>query len=46
MPLAWNEIKTRAAAFRELLLSADHRNAGPTSPPEGLFLWNVEYPNR
>jgi tRNA pseudouridine38-40 synthase len=32
------------ADFRRLLLSADHRNAGPTAPPEGLFLWNVEYP--
>jgi tRNA pseudouridine38-40 synthase len=34
------------AGFRELLLSGDRRNAGPTAPPEGLFLWNVEYPPR
>ncbi|MDR1256993.1 MAG: tRNA pseudouridine(38-40) synthase TruA [Spirochaetaceae bacterium] len=31
------------AGFRRLLLSCDHRNAGPTAPPAGLFLWNVEY---
>jgi tRNA pseudouridine38-40 synthase len=31
-------------AFRELLLSSDHSKAGPTAPPRGLFLWNVEYP--
>jgi tRNA pseudouridine38-40 synthase len=32
-------------AFSELLLSRDHKNAGPTAPPQGLFLWNVEYPS-
>ncbi|MDR1148898.1 MAG: tRNA pseudouridine(38-40) synthase TruA [Spirochaetaceae bacterium] len=31
------------AAFKELLLSGDHKKAGPTAPPCGLFLWNVEY---
>jgi tRNA pseudouridine38-40 synthase len=31
------------AAFGELLLAGDHSKAGPTAPPEGLFLWNVEY---
>jgi tRNA pseudouridine38-40 synthase len=31
------------AAFRDLLLSGDHKMAGPTAPPQGLFLWNVEY---
>jgi tRNA pseudouridine38-40 synthase len=31
------------AAFRELLLSGDHGKAGPVAPPQGLFLWNVEY---
>jgi tRNA pseudouridine38-40 synthase len=29
--------------FKELLLSGDHGRAGPTAPPQGLFLWNVEY---
>ncbi|MDR2659496.1 MAG: tRNA pseudouridine(38-40) synthase TruA [Spirochaetaceae bacterium] len=31
------------AAFKELLVLGDHRKAGPTAPPCGLFLWNVEY---
>jgi tRNA pseudouridine38-40 synthase len=31
------------AAFKELLFSGDHKKAGPTAPPHGLFLWNVEY---
>jgi tRNA pseudouridine38-40 synthase len=31
------------AAFRKLLLSGDHGKAGPTAPPQGLFLWNVQY---
>ncbi|MDR1363404.1 MAG: tRNA pseudouridine(38-40) synthase TruA [Spirochaetaceae bacterium] len=30
-------------AFKELLFSGDHKKAGPTAPPQGLFLWNVEY---
>jgi tRNA pseudouridine38-40 synthase len=32
------------SAFREILLAGDHGMAGPTLPPQGLFLWNVEYP--
>jgi tRNA pseudouridine38-40 synthase len=32
-----------AASFRELLNSGDHALAGPTLPPEGLFLWKVDY---
>jgi tRNA pseudouridine38-40 synthase len=31
------------AAFKDMLLEGDHSKAGPTAPPEGLFLWNVEY---
>ncbi|MDR2097650.1 MAG: tRNA pseudouridine(38-40) synthase TruA [Spirochaetaceae bacterium] len=31
------------AAFRELLIEGDRLKAGPTAPPRGLFLWNVEY---
>jgi tRNA pseudouridine38-40 synthase len=31
------------SAFNNLLLSGDHKKAGPTAPPNGLFLWNVEY---
>ena len=29
--------------FNRILLSGDHSKAGPTAPPGGLFLWNVEY---
>ena len=34
------------AAFKELLSSGDNSRAGPTAPPQGLFLWNVEYPRK
>jgi tRNA pseudouridine38-40 synthase len=29
--------------FKEIILGRNHALAGPTAPPEGLFLWNVEY---
>jgi tRNA pseudouridine38-40 synthase len=32
--------------FRALLRNGDHGKAGPTAPPHGLFLWNVEYRQR
>jgi tRNA pseudouridine38-40 synthase len=28
---------------QKLLFSGDHRSAGPTAPPEGLFLWKIDY---
>jgi len=28
---------------KELLLAKDRRKAGPTAPPQGLFLWRIEY---
>lgn len=28
---------------QKLLFSRDHRSAGPTAPPEGLFLWQIDY---
>jgi len=28
---------------QKLLFSGDHRSAGPTAPPEGLFLWQIDY---
>lgn len=30
--------------FEAVLRSKDRRNAGETAPPQGLFLWSVEYP--
>jgi tRNA pseudouridine38-40 synthase len=30
-------------AFREIIDSKNHRLAGPTAPPNGLFLWKIEY---
>jgi tRNA pseudouridine38-40 synthase len=29
--------------LRDMLKSGDHRLAGPTLPPSGLFLWKVDY---
>ena len=30
--------------FEAVLRSKDRRNAGETAPPQGLFLWSIEYP--
>ncbi len=35
-----------AARMRAILESGDRKQAGPTAPPQGLFLWNVEYGER
>ena len=35
-----------AALMRAILESRDRKQAGPTAPPQGLFLWNVEYGER
>ncbi|MBO5691131.1 MAG: tRNA pseudouridine(38-40) synthase TruA, partial [Spirochaetaceae bacterium] len=32
-----------AGFFREILEKKDRRLAGPTAPPQGLFLWNVSF---
>jgi len=42
------EAKTSSQAeasdlMRGILEGCDRKKAGPTAPPEGLFLWNVEY---
>ena len=30
--------------FERILRSKDRRNAGETAPPQGLFLWSIDYP--
>jgi len=35
-----------SALMRDILEGVDRKKAGPTAPPEGLFLWNVEYETR
>ena len=35
--------KRSVAEFHQILASKDRRQAGPTAPPQGLFLLNVEY---
>ena len=37
--------KISAKDFREVFLSKDRSNAGMSVPAEGLFLWDVQYPN-
>ncbi|QSH92923.1 tRNA pseudouridine(38-40) synthase TruA [Treponema medium] len=32
--------------FEDVLRSKDRRNAGETAPPQGLFLWSIEYPQQ
>jgi len=31
------------AALREIIAAGNHALAGPTAPPEGLFLWKIDY---
>lgn len=35
-----------SAMMRSILDARDRKKAGPTAPPFGLFLWNVEYGSR
>jgi len=41
--LHYEESKTPPEKLREIIGSGDRSLAGPTLPPYGLFLWNVEY---
>ncbi|MCL2277285.1 MAG: tRNA pseudouridine(38-40) synthase TruA [Treponema sp.] len=41
--LRYEEIGAPPAKMREIIASGDRSLAGPTLPPCGLFLWNVEY---
>jgi len=41
--LHYEESETPPFKLREIIASGDRSLAGPTLPPCGLFLWNVEY---
>ncbi|MDR2701159.1 MAG: tRNA pseudouridine(38-40) synthase TruA [Spirochaetaceae bacterium] len=43
--LFYEEKKTSPETFRSIINSGKRELAGPTLPPEGLFLWSVEYPS-
>jgi len=41
--LHYEERATAPARLRDIIASGDRSLAGPTLPPQGLFLWKVEY---
>jgi len=41
--LHYEERSTPPAQIRDIIASGDRSLAGPTLPPQGLFLWRVEY---
>jgi len=41
--LHYEEKNTKPEELREIILSGKRSLAGPTLPPQGLFLWKVEY---
>ena len=41
--LHYEEKDTSPKALREIIASGDRSSAGPTLPPQGLFLWKVDY---
>jgi tRNA pseudouridine38-40 synthase len=41
--LHYGERNTPAEQIRDIIASGDRSLAGPTLPPQGLFLWKVEY---
>jgi len=41
--LHYEEHDTTPARLRDIIASGDRSLAGPTLPPQGLFLWKVEY---
>ena len=42
--LHYEQQNGRKEDFEAVLRSKDRRNAGETAPPQGLFLWSIEYP--
>jgi len=43
--LHYEETATAPEKLREIIASKERSLAGPTLPPQGLFLWNVKYLN-
>ncbi len=41
--LFFEEKKIHPAEVKKIIEAGDRSLAGPTSPPQGLFLWNVDY---
>jgi len=41
--LHYEETSTQPEKLREIIASGERSLAGPTLPPQGLFLWQVEY---
>jgi tRNA pseudouridine38-40 synthase len=41
--LHYEEISTPAKKLWDIIASGDRSLVGPTMPPQGLFLWKVEY---
>jgi len=41
--LFYEEKKTSPETFRSIISSGKRELAGPTLPPQGLFLWSIEY---
>ena len=41
-----SDSREASAMMRSILDARDRKKAGPTAPPFGLFLWNVEYGSR
>jgi tRNA pseudouridine38-40 synthase len=41
--LSYEERNAAPEEFRRLTVSGRREDAGPTLPPHGLFLWQVEY---
>jgi tRNA pseudouridine38-40 synthase len=41
--LHYEEKNTDTKELQKIIVSGERKLAGPTLPPQGLFLWNVEY---
>jgi tRNA pseudouridine38-40 synthase len=41
--LFFEEKKIQIEDVKKIITSGNRSLAGPTAPPQGLFLWNVDY---